>query len=466
MLTARDYGLLVYERRRRQRAKQNYTDYLEAIDQDYDWRQPHHIYLAKQLDDLLDQKINKLMIMMPPRHGKSAMATIRLPVRWLERYPTHNVLVIGHTQGFADDFSRASRRIARERHLLVDKRCDRIAQWQLEAGGMYRCYGINGGITGKGGQLIVIDDPIKSAEQAYSQVYRDKIWQAYSMDIRTRREPPHRAIILIQTRWHEDDLAGRILASDEADEWTIVNLPAIAGDNDILGRAAGDALWADRYDVDFLERERALFPKEFSALFQQRPTSETGAVYDISMIQYYDKRPALDGHIILSIDTAFGGKEGNDYSVIQTMMYKDGCYYGLDLAKGHWSYDDLKSMIISYAQTYRPHKIVLESQGAGVMLNRDLRKDYPIMPVKPLKDKVARAHCTTHIFDTAKFYLPTTAGWVSDYINELASFPAGKHDDCVDTTSQGLRYLCDKFGYALPNINTRDRHKIVRAWRF
>ena len=232
--------------------------------------------IREHLDQLTAGQIKRLAIFVPPRHGKSALATIRYPVYRLSREPGLRVIIGCYNSLLAEKFSRQALRIARDSGVALDPARQQIHDWETTAGGGMRAVGVGAGITGQGGGLVIIDDPVKCREEANSPTYRERVWDWYREDLYTRLEPDG-AIVLIQTRWHEDDLAGRILASEQAGAWTVVNLPAEAEAGDPLGREPGAPLCPARFDRAALADIRAtLGTWAYTALYQQRPLPEGG----------------------------------------------------------------------------------------------------------------------------------------------------------------------------------------------
>lgn len=247
------------------------------------------------------------MLFVPPRHGKSELTTVRYPAWRLERKPTTRVIVGCYNSTLAEKFSRKARRICNERMALSRDRVA-VSDWETEAGGGLRAVGVGSGVTGQGGDLIIVDDPIKSREEANSQAYRERVWTWWTDDLYTRLEPDA-AIVLILTRWHMDDLAGRILASEDAPNWTVVSLPAFAEANDPLGRSEGEALCPERFDERDLAEIKAVQGSSFEALYQQRPSALEGSIFKREWWRYYREAPRFS-RIIQSWDTAF--KAGQD----------------------------------------------------------------------------------------------------------------------------------------------------------
>lgn len=264
--------------------------WLSAVTPAFHWNVPHLVHIQTQLERVTRGEIDRLMLFLPPRHGKSQLATVRYPVWRMECDPSLTVIVGAYNKLLATSFSRQARRIARERLALDDERTA-ADEWQTVAGGIYRAVGVGTGVTGKGARLIIVDDPTKSREEANSAAYRERVWDWYRDDLYTRLEPGG-AIILIMTRWHEDDLAGRILESEDAPNWTVISLPALAEANDPLGRAEGAALWPARFDVTDLERIRTVLgTASFTALYQQRPTALEGGLFKREFFKIVDVVP-------------------------------------------------------------------------------------------------------------------------------------------------------------------------------
>jgi hypothetical protein len=248
------------------------------------------------------------MLFLPPRHGKTELATVRYCAYRLEKDPSTRIILGAHTQELAAQFSRKIRRIVRQKMRLSGERYSQC-EWETQAGGGLRAAGVGTGITGMGADLIVIDDPVKSRQEADSRAYRDRVWEWYTDDLYTRQEPDA-AIVLIQTRWHEDDLAGRILMSEDGSEWRIVRLPAYAesqeerdawaermkrptGLPDPIGREAGAVLWPERWPRHKLEGFRRTLGRSFQSLYQQSPLPSSGGLFQRSRFNTIDEAPAM-----------------------------------------------------------------------------------------------------------------------------------------------------------------------------
>jgi predicted phage terminase large subunit-like protein len=267
------------------------------------------------------------------------------------------------------------------------------------------------------------------------------VWDWYRDDLYTRQEPGA-AIILIMTRWHMDDLAGRILAGDDASEWKVICLPGFAEAGDLLGRSEGEALWPERYDEAALEQIRNALGSSFQALYQQRPSAQEGAIFKRQWWSTYATQPNFT-RIVQSWDTAFKTGHDNDYSVCTTWGQAENGYYLIDVWKRRVEFPTLKIMVNTLGQQFRPTVVLVEDKASGQSLIQELRRDtrLPIMPIKVDTDKLSRAYAVTPVIETGRAFLPESASWLVDYLDSMAAFPNGMYDDEVDSTTQALNYL-------------------------
>ena len=372
------------------------------------------------------------------------MTTIRYPVWRLAREPELTIIIGAYNQTLANRFSRQARKIAQTQVTLDPERMA-VEEWLTVQGGGVRAVGVGGGITGTGAKLICIDDPTKSREEAESQTYRDRVWDWFTDDLYTRREPGC-AMILIMTRWHEDDLAGRILASDDGPHWTVVNLPALADVGDPLGRHPGAALWPERYDVAALEQIRGVLGTySFSALYQQRPTPPGGGMFkrewfdivgaaphDCARCRYWDK----------------AGTEGaGDWSCgVKLARDGDGVFYVEDVVRGQWSAlarerimrqtAEMDGGNVSVGIEQEPGSGGLESAQSSV---RNLA-GFPVYAEKVTGEKQVRAMPFAAQCEARNVKL-VRGSWNSVYLDELSGFPYASHDDMVDGSSGAFAKL-------------------------
>lgn len=423
-------------RRRKAQQHLSFDAWLPIVTPQFRWDWQHLAYIRSILHRVTTGEIKKLMLFMPPRHGKSEMVTVRYPAWLLEIQQDKRVIIGAYNQTLANKFSRKTRRIASERFEISRDRTA-VEDWETMKGGGIRAVGVGGGITGHGGNLIIIDDPVKNREEANSETYREKVWDWYTDDLYTRLEPGG-AMILIMTRWHQDDLAGRILASEDGPNWTVINLPALAeGANDPLGRKEGDALCPERYSVDDLQKIRQVMGASFNALYQQRPTAVEGEIFKREYWRYYKALPKFE-LIVQSWDTAFKKKRHNDFSVCTTWGIAQTGFYLIHCWKDKVEFPELKRAVIAQAAAYQPNEILIEDKASGQSLIQEVRREtrLPIIAIPVDTDKIARAHASTPLLEAGRGFLPENAPWLADYVDELAAFPNGGHDDSVDSTTQ------------------------------
>ncbi|NTU85399.1 MAG: phage terminase large subunit, partial [Chloroflexales bacterium] len=427
------------EQARRRRERINHTTFsawLPQVTPAYTWDWPHLEYIQAHLAQVTSGEIRKLMIFIPPRHGKSECTTIRYPIYRMERDPTTRVILGCYNTDLANKFSRDSRRLARERGLCGPGLKNTEAEWEIRGSGGLRTAAVGAAPTGRGGDLIIIDDPVRSREDAESEAYRNKTWDWYTNDMYTRLEPGGTMIIIL-TRWHEDDLAGRILNSEDGPNWTVCSLPAEAEADDPLGREVGQALCPERYDEVALAEIRGVMGIDYYALYQQRPVSDEGGLYKRDWFTY--QKPPLNArgelafeYLIQAWDTA-SSKLG-DWSACVTAGVHENKVYVLDVFRERLETPDLKREVERLAAAWSPRVILIEDASSGIAIQQMLRREtrLPIVAVPPHKGgKLAHARANAPYFESGRVafcpgpYLPALE-------RELLAFPAGANDDQVD----------------------------------
>jgi predicted phage terminase large subunit-like protein len=290
--------------------------------------------------------------------------------------------------------------------------------------------------------LLICDDLTKGSEDAYSLTARKSLQVWYESVAYTRLQP-NASIVMIATRWHTDDLVGWRLREHAADGWQVVSLPALAEPNDPLNRSEGEALWPSKFPVEALTRIReAIGSSAWSSLYQQRPVAAEGAIFKREWLKSFTGQPECY-RIIFSLDTAFKTGESNDYSVIGIFGETQNGFYLLDMVRERLDFPALKSRTIAKAAYWKPSAVLIEDAASGQSLIQTLKLEtrLPILPVKPLGDKESRASSVSPLFESGRIYLPQQAPWLSDFIDELTSFPAAPHDDQVDSCTQALTWL-------------------------
>lgn len=419
-----------------------FANWLVDVTPTFNWSWAWQRYIQDHLDQVTRGELRRLMIFAPPQHGKSSLVTVRYPVYRLELDPKLRIIIGAYNQERSAEFSRSARRIARERLDISDERsADR--DWQTTQGGGVRAVGVGVGITGYPGELIVIDDPVKSRDEADSQTYRDRVWEWYTQDLYTRLQPGG-AVILIMTRWHEDDLAGRILASEDGPSWTVLSLPAEAEENDPLGREPGEALCPERYDLAALaNRKMVLGSWAYTALYQQRPAPAEGGIIKREWLRYYDQLPTKLDRAIASWDMAFKDNADSSYVVGQVWGQVGGDFYLLWQIRERLDFPATQRAVRSLAQRY-PQALtkLVEDKANGPAVIASLRHDVSGLTAYPVAgSKEARLQAVSPLFEAGNVYLPRGVGWIDEYVNELCTFPNAAHDDQVDATSQALDWL-------------------------
>lgn len=423
---------------------------------------PAHVkLLGERLMKVERGEIRRLIVMMPPRHGKSELATVKFPAFYLGRHPDKRVIVACHTANLALRFSMRSRNdfaaFAPEIWGIgVDPNVSAMQRWDVQdssrmlagpPGGMIAA-GVGGPITGEGADLAIIDDPIKDAEAANSQLQRDTQWDWYRYVLRTRLFPGA-AVVLVLTHWHEDDVAGRLLQAAEsdpaADQWEVLKLPALAEESDPLGRVEGAALWPEQYSVEsLLETKASVGTYVWNALYQQRPAPPEGGLFRREWWRYYRQPPQDFDALIESWDMTFKDTVGTDFVVGQVWALKGADKYLLDQVRGRMSFTATISAIKSLTAKWYKHmgaKLVEDSANGPAIIDTLKHEIAGLIAVRPQGGKEARASAVSPQVEAGNIYLPEQAPWVHDFIEECATFPKGAHDDQVDAMSQALLRL-------------------------
>ena len=413
----------------------------------------HHEIMSDAFEKVCDGKLKRLIINMPPRHTKSEFASYLLPAWFLGRFPEKKVIQTAHTAELAVGFGRKVRNLVGDEDFKavfkdVSLRSDSKAagRWNTNKGGEYFAIGVGGAVTGKGADLLIIDDP-HSEQEARSpdgSVF-DPVYEWYTSGPRQRLQPGG-AIVIVMTRWHQRDLAGQILKAsqqrDGSDEWEVIQLPAIL--------PSGNSLWPEFWPKPELEKLKAELPaSKWSAQYQQDPTAEENAIIKREWWRKWEeKQPPLCEFIIQSWDTAFLKTERADYSACTTwgVFYPDEDEGGnaniilLDAFKDRMEFPELKSVAMKTYNEWEPDACIVEAKAAGMPLIFELRQmGMPIGEFTPSRgnDKIARVNAVSDLFASGVVWTPQTS-WAEEVMEEFASFPVGEHDDLVDSSTQAL----------------------------
>jgi predicted phage terminase large subunit-like protein len=407
-----------------------------------------HRSIIDTLEDIERGRIRRCMFFVPPRHSKSLFATQLFAAWYLGRHPDHSIISVSYGQELANGFGRRVRNLVSDPvHQAIFPEC-RISGDAASANcfettrrGSYFAVGRGGPITGRGANLLIIDDPLKDRQEAESELVRRNLYEWYTAVAYTRLQPDG-AVALIQTRWHEDDLGGRLQREHGNENWVVVCRPAIA-ETDEEFRRAGEALWPEQFPLAELEKIcDATGSANFCSLYQQRPSAAEGSVFKREWWRYFDVQPACR-RVVCSWDTAYKTGAENDYSVATIWGVHDTGYYLLWFWRGRVEFPELKKQMCLLAQQWNPNQILVEDAASGQSLIQELRYQtaLPIIPVKVDRDKLARAQAITPLIEAGKVFLPRGTPWLPDYVEEMAAFPTGIHDDVVDSTTQALNYL-------------------------
>lgn len=418
---------------------------------------PHIVELVEALEWAAETPGARLIVDMPPRHSKSLHVSENLPAWYLGRHPDARVIAASHTAQLAYTFSRRVRnKIASDRYPFPGIRVagDKAAVqgWDIaDHVGGYLSVGVNGAPTGQGADLIIIDDPIKSAADADSEHVREGLWEWYTGTLRTRLEPGG-SIILTATRWHEDDLTGRLLAAqtEGGESWRHVHMTALD--------EAGNALWPDRWPVEALAAIRAAVgSRVWQSQYQGDPVPSDGGTFKPWWWQRYHPVPKLVS-LELCLDSAFKDGVGNDWSAF-ALWGSDGkgSSYLVNVWREKLQYPDLIRMAHTahaWSKAAFPGihvSLVIEDKASGQSAIQTLKKPYypakdvelpalPVVafPVKATEGKTARAEGITPIIEGGRAFIPDQAPWLDAWLDEHQKFPNGKHDDQVDTTVMGI----------------------------
>ena len=420
--------------------------------------------LDQFLRDVEAQKSPRLIICQPPRSGKSEIVSRRFPAYALGKNPDLQIIATSYSSDLVSRFNRDVQRIIDDdiyreifpsttlngRNVKTDTRASYIRTSDLFEvvghKGSYRSTGVGGGITGQGADILIIDDPIKDRAEANSPTIREKLWDWYTSTAYTRLSPGG-GVIVMATRWHTDDLIGRLIQKMQegsGDDFNVITYPAIA-EHDEPHRKAGEALHPERYDLEQLNAIRqTIGPQDWSALYQQRPVPEGGAVFKIDAFKRWNSTnlpPAFD-QILGSWDMTFKDSKSSDYVVGQVWGRKGVGLYLLDLFRGQWDFTKTLEMFALMTAKYpRTHRWLIEDKANGSAIISVLKKQiHGITPITPTESKLERAYAVTPLIEAGNVYIPESATWLANFEDELLNFPAGAHDDQVDSMTQALNF--------------------------
>lgn len=422
----------------------------------------------------------RLILTMPPRHGKSELASRNFPAWHLGRYPHHEIISCSYAATLAASFSKKVREVCRDPgfstlfpEFELDPDAQSVESWMTKEGGSFTAAGVGGPITGRGAHVLIIDDPIKNREEAESETTRQSIWDWFTSTAYTRLAPGG-GVLVIQTRWHDADLAGRLISMslEDGEDWVVVNYPAEAV-HDELYRKAGEALHPARYPIEALHRiHKTIGDRDYAALYQQNPVPDDGGEFTKDMIKFYTRSelPDIESmNFYTAWDLAIGQKEVNDRTVgITGGVDADLNLWIVDVQLGRWGTFEMVERILDVYETWRSQvtgieKGQIEMSIRPVLEERMRERNLMSMFVERLRtgrqDKVARARPIQARMQQGRVYFPAGNPAVMEVIAELMRFPNGVHDDGVDSLAW-LGWLLDYFVAVRPV-----KEKPKSSWR-
>lgn len=473
------------EEQAQRQARQTLLAFTTYTKKDYDvnW---HHRVLCHYLDRFIVGEIKRLIVIMPPRHGKSELVSRRLPSYIFGKKPDAKVIACSYSADLARMMNRDCQRIMDgpeylrlfPETTLFGKNIRTVAHGTalrnseifeiVDREGQYRASGIGGGITGMGADYAIIDDPIKNQQEADSEVYRNNVWDWYTSTLYTRLEKDDH-VLLTLTRWNEDDLAGRLMelqrTDPKADKWVVLHFPAIkteelSHEEDI--RENGEALWPRKYDLERLEKIKAVGGSYvWSGLYQGTPSGDGGNIFKRKDFRWYKVLPKYRARVIQSWDTAFKKDEQNDYSVCVTWLESEQGYYILNVHRERLEFPELIKVMKEMFKKWKPDGVYVEDKASGQSAIQTLERKtkIPILPRGSDKDKVAKWKAVSAHVEAGNVYLPedgvevpdakgnlTDTEWLHDFIKEVTGVPNTKFDDQADAFQIGLKELTDGIG--------------------
>lgn len=420
-------------------ARRNFTKYKHYVSSKFAWAwdAKHQIILDEKLMAVERGEIKRLLVFMPPRHFKSQSATAHFPAWYLGKHPDHHILTASYSASLVTKFSRQTRQLVEEYgpelfNVQLSQASKAVEDWAIQSTdeditntGGYACAGVGGSLTGKGANILIIDDPHKDREEANSETMRSKVWEWYTSTAYTRLESDG-AIIVIQTRWHEEDLSGRLIQSmqtgDEyAERWEIVNFPALAEESDVLNRNQGEPLWPDKFPLErYYSIKASIGTYEWNALYQQRPQALEGGMFKAHWLKWYTKNQiSYDAEkqqwifygeplkLWQGIDPAISEKEAADDFVVFTIgITLTNKVILLDPYAVHIDFIEQVKKVIAKYQEWAPERVGIETNAYQMALKQQVIKD-AMIPVKQLQhsgDKFTRIENLVPYFENGQVY--------------------------------------------------------------
>ena len=451
---------------RRELARRSYIEYLAYVNGE-GWKRTRFAeYVARELQDFVEEESGNaydiLILESPPQHGKSMNVTEALPSWCLGRHPDWRVILASYNDDSAERFARRNReKIAAYGEKLFGLSIagvNRATEFEVRAKrqrapGRLISRGILSGITGNSANLLLIDDPIKNRTEADSETRRSQLWDEWLNSLKSRLAAGAK-VVVIMTPWHEDDLAARLAAGEK--NVRLVRIPVEAEENDPMGRAVGEPLcpelgkgkrWLEQFKQSYLGDAHG-GERAWRALYQCAPRAEEGGVVKRAWWRFYEK---TDGERfareVISVDAAFKGGENNDFVAIQVWGKRDNDYFLRYCLNRHMDFPQTLAAIRTVRQLFpQAMTVLIEDKANGSAIIQTLQKEMFCVPVTPLGGKTARVHAVSPAIESGHVYLPRGEEWVEAFVDQFTAFPAGKHDDMVDSATQAIGYLLHSAG--------------------
>jgi predicted phage terminase large subunit-like protein len=411
---------------------------------------PHIQLLNEKLLAVANGEITRLIVQMPPRHGKSELISHYFPAWMLAHDPTSRIMLVGYEADFISSFGRKIKNTIQEHQNLLGIRLDdtSASRYRFDlahhTGGLVTA-GILGAITGKGSSVLIIDDPVRGSADAGSKTQMDALWEWFKSTAYTRLEKNGR-VILVNTRWSTLDLSGRLLEAMETggDYWDVVSLPALAEENDLLNRKVGEALWPSLFPSNVLmEKKRMVGSYWWASLYQQRPSPLGGGLFKSEWVKYYNSQNLPDDLVVyMGVDLAISQKETADYTAISVVGQSQDTLemYVLDFVRERMDFPSTIRKINEVAARYNPNLIGIESVAYQAAVPQMLKEctSLPIKDIKTIRDKVTRFTTRFVVFENSKIFLKNDHPLNDTFLDEFVYFPKSKHDDLLDSLEIAL----------------------------